>query len=157
MTDDRTARNLQRAREILAKRDTAEEIAARAKRQERLRKETADARIDAAVARARAEKSAATAPTSAAAPAPAAKVPPPAVKSKPSPRMERKHMNGVKSAVADAVAREIADLRRERELQAAKIDAALSRVDAALARAEVGGTEFSRRDRMLNSRMIVTR
>lgn len=74
-------------------------------------------------------------------------------------RKESKSMNGVKDAVAEAVAREISALRQERELQAAKIDAALARVDAALARAEGGRAErgLPNPNRELTGRMMVTR
>lgn len=48
--------------------------------------------------------------------------------------------SGMKQAIAEAVAKEINEHRREREVQAAKIDAALDRLDRALARVEAGGS-----------------
>lgn len=78
--------------------------------------------------------------------APAQSAPRPAV---PASRKGKKEMDELTKAVTDAVAKEISEHRRERELQAAKIETALAKLDAALARAEVGGAGKDRENRML--------
>lgn len=53
-------------------------------------------------------------------------------------RNVKKQLDALRTAVTDVVAKEISAHRHEREIQSAKIEAALARLDAALARAEAG-------------------
>lgn len=144
-----------RAREMLERLEradnTPEAIADRAARRERVRKEQANAMIDRAVAKAKAQRAARE-----------AKAAPPAPVAKPTPRpappnagSARKDAKELQHAVTQAVAAEITEHRRERELQAAKIEAALARLDAALARAESGGSDKGRDQQQ--SRFILSR
>lgn len=50
--------------------------------------------------------------------------------------MSAENFKGLSDAVAAAIGKEIRELRQERELNSAKIEAALAKVDAVLARAE---------------------
>lgn len=147
MSNQETARIMRKARETLERYERAHNtpaaIAERTARQEKLRKAEADARIDAAVAKAKSQIAAKQ-----------AKAAPPTAAPRPAPqpvhaKLDRKEMAGVRKAVADAVAKEITDHRRERELQAAKIETALAKLDAALARAEVGSAGRDRDNRLL--------
>lgn len=59
--------------------------------------------------------------------------------------------------IAEAVAGEVNVLRTEQRATAAKVDTALAKLDAALARAEFGGADRDRSNCMLTNRMILTR
>lgn len=55
------------------------------------------------------------------------------------PTVSAKGFKALGDAAADVIAREIADMRRERDVFAAQVGEALARVDAALARLEAKG------------------
>lgn len=87
------------------------------------------------------------------APAPAKAAPRPAASAKPKGKSQ---MSELSKAVTEAVAREISAHRHERELQSARIEAALAKLDAVMARAEASGGADKGRDNQ-QSRFILTR